>query len=182
MVPIPLRPTHTRDTPLPFPYPSSVDPPLLPPRARPLHARTAAGRRSRHHPLRQTTPWCHHSSSPPSPRLSAGRTALPTSPRSSSPHLRPAWLRRPQAPFPRLLPLARHRGRLPPLPRIRSPEATTLTTKPPPLPASFLCGGMSLRTGAQWHSAAPPFPAAASSRPPRRRIVPSSPLCPSLAA
>ncbi|KAG2620611.1 hypothetical protein PVAP13_3NG211871 [Panicum virgatum] len=27
MVPIPLRPTHTRDTPLPFPYPSSVDPP-----------------------------------------------------------------------------------------------------------------------------------------------------------
>ncbi|KAG2620613.1 hypothetical protein PVAP13_3NG213413 [Panicum virgatum] len=62
-------------------------------------------------------PWCHHSSSPPSPRLSVGRTALPTSPRSSSPHLRPAWLRRPQAPFP-------------------SPAAAGSPSRPPPVSAS----------------------------------------------
>ncbi|KAG2574009.1 hypothetical protein PVAP13_7KG290800 [Panicum virgatum] len=91
--------------------------------------------------------------SSPSPALTAMTPQLLASRRSSSPHLRPAWLRRPQALLPRLLPLAR---RPPPTFASHSkPGFVALTTKPPPLPASFLFGGANLHAGKRLRSATP---------------------------
>ncbi|KAG2611336.1 hypothetical protein PVAP13_4KG131205 [Panicum virgatum] len=55
-------------------------------------------------------------------------------PPQGAPHtrLRHARLQQLQALLPRLLPLARHQGRLPPPPRARRPGATPLTTKHSP--------------------------------------------------
>ena len=118
---VPHRPTHPSlfHSPAPFLGRSAAAPRACAPS-------TPALPQAPTRPLRRPSPRRHRRSSPPLPRSSAGRTAPPTSPRSTSPRLRPAWLRRPQALLPRLLPLARRRGRLPPLPPRLAFEAQAL--------------------------------------------------------